>query len=73
MTGRVRPTCVRCGRPIVDPRAMCPKRVPYTFSCWPAKDSGATLQIDSDLAIRPGSHPAAQLLDLGADPYAEDK
>ena len=51
---------------------MCPKRVPYTFSCWPEGTDGAILRVDSNLAIRPGSDPAAPLLDVGTDPYAED-
>ncbi len=51
---------------------MCPKRVPYTFRCWPEEDpSGDTLEIEGGMQLRGGSRAAAPLVQYD-DPYAED-
>ncbi len=61
--------CVRCGGIILRQHQRCPRGTPAALFCWRAAD---VTEIEPGLGLRPGSAPAAPLLDLGADPYAED-
>ncbi len=71
MTARNPGRCARCGQEYV-PHRMCPARTVYSWHCWPEEATPGTLEIEPGLGLRPGSEPAAPLLDVGKDPYAED-
>ncbi len=68
----VPPTCARCGQEY-QPHRMCPRRTAAGgIYCWPEGSHPDTLQLEPGLGLRPGSAPAAPLLDIGKDPYTED-
>ena len=53
---------------------MCPRRTAAGgIHCWPAESDGTTFQIAPGLFLRPGSELGVPLVDLGDDPYGEDR
>ena len=59
--------CLRCGRPVNEPRQLCPERTPASPFCWAADLRTGELEIQPGLRLRPGdNYPPLKIV---KDPY----
>ncbi len=61
-------TCLRCHRPVLAERQVCPERTPASVFCWTEGLESGELEIQPGLRLRPGGSGVP--LQIVEDPYA---